>query len=530
MRVLLAILTSLTVIAGSTKVGLAASEADALKQLAPLLNKDISDLSQAQQQKIADLVFAAEEEGLLKLIFPKTWQDNINNLVRNNPQGLSPIQLDRVRLLSGGMEPWEYLQSYTNYSENSVVRHIAEAIWSKWQTEYIPGAQCSNGSPYKVFIQKAKGLLSRLKGYDHQLLIYMEPGGACWDYASCSGQAGVRGAANPNGIPDNYMNVGDFIDPNVAGGSIMPLISPALTPNHPSGYRSSSSHWNKVFVPYCTGDVHLGNKTSYYQHPTDPTKDLTFRHLGAPNVEKAAAKLAREFTHQENLLVSGCSAGGTGSLGHYHTFRKAIAAQRGMMLNDSGPIFPAPSAQQGHQWPLQQKVKQAWNVDYILDKLATDLAIDPDKLKANFGTLPTVLAQHYNQDRLAVTLFKRDLNYSSYSYARFYGIDETTPAGKAQLIDLWNDDVATMIQQFDQEPNLFYFVPYERTYFESHCTMVVSYKNSTIEDDGIHVGEFSENLISGRNLASYQEAPNSWDRTIKDPTFELLLLLQEMAK
>ena len=37
------------------------------------------------------------------------------------------------------------------------------------------------------------------------LLFFFEGGGACWDYDTCSGRAGMLGAANPNGIADDYM-------------------------------------------------------------------------------------------------------------------------------------------------------------------------------------------------------------------------------------------------------------------------------------------------------------------------------------
>jgi hypothetical protein len=37
-------------------------------------------------------------------------------------------------------------------------------------------------------------------------VVSVEPGGACWDYESCSGAGGIRGAANPHGIPDDHMD------------------------------------------------------------------------------------------------------------------------------------------------------------------------------------------------------------------------------------------------------------------------------------------------------------------------------------
>ena len=64
-----------------------------------------------------------------------------------------------------------------------------------WQTiQMAPetGAVCGNGSPYKFFINRVPNT--------RNTIVYLEGGGACWDYASCSGQAGIRGARNPDGI------------------------------------------------------------------------------------------------------------------------------------------------------------------------------------------------------------------------------------------------------------------------------------------------------------------------------------------
>ena len=60
-----------------------------------------------------------------------------------------------------------------------------------WQRVELPGTVCSNGSQYRFWYSDAAASTN--------LLILFEGGGACWDYATCSGQAGVLGAAHPNG-------------------------------------------------------------------------------------------------------------------------------------------------------------------------------------------------------------------------------------------------------------------------------------------------------------------------------------------
>jgi len=58
-----------------------------------------------------------------------------------------------------------------------------------------------------------------------------------------------------------------------------------------------------VFVPYCTGDVHLGNKVNAY------SPELTINHVGAVNAGAALAELVRAFPAATEVLVAGESAG-----------------------------------------------------------------------------------------------------------------------------------------------------------------------------------------------------------------------------
>jgi hypothetical protein len=59
-----------------------------------------------------------------------------------------------------------------------------------WERVELPGTYCGNGSQYKFFMRRTSS---------PNLLFFFEGGGACWDYDTCSGRAGVLGAANPNG-------------------------------------------------------------------------------------------------------------------------------------------------------------------------------------------------------------------------------------------------------------------------------------------------------------------------------------------
>src|SRR5690606_10528792 len=131
------------------------------------------------------------------------------------------------------------------------------------------------------------------------MLIYMEGGGACWDYASCSGQTGVSGARNPDGIPDDYLAL---LNPGAS------LVSPLVFRDHPWS-RVKTQNWNLVYVPYCTGDIYAGDRIAEYPNP-DGGPPLIWHHNGLRNVRAVLSWIRDNLQRPAQLLSSGCSAGG----------------------------------------------------------------------------------------------------------------------------------------------------------------------------------------------------------------------------
>jgi hypothetical protein len=433
---------------------------------------------------------------------------------------LSEADQDRLSLLTGEMSQAEYDSKYHPDRALELERSDPEGFFlnvGRWEKIDIPGAVCGNGTQYKIFINRASDPIIRSS---NRLTIYLEPGGACWDYESCTGQTGIRGAANPNGIPDNHMSFIDYINPFKSGGSPNGLISPLIWKGNPSA-SAEPAKWNRVFIPYCTGDVHSGNRVAVYEDPTGAKPPLTYHHVGATNIEKVIEYLAQEFPQPQEMLVTGCSAGGAGSLTNYHFFRKGLSPVASYMLNDSGPIFPAPGT--GNQYPLHQKISDVWNVGYMMDKFAQDMP--GYDFQSDYGLVPEALAAQYPDDRLAITLFKRDGNYSAYSYARFYDLDESIPAEKEQILQLWAQDVGNMIAQYDSHDNLSYFVPYMRSINESHCTTIINWTGTEIENTGIKVGNFIDDLLDGGTVTSYEEVDNPADANVSDFWLTLVKLV-----
>jgi len=339
--------------------------------------------------------------------------------------------------------------------------------WIKVEPE---GAVCGNGSQYKFFVNYSNT--------SDDLVVVFEPGGACWDYESCSGAAGIRGAANVDGLPDDHYKMAPFISPFLQRFD----------------ETSPTRDWNLVYVPYCTGDVHTGNNVITYEDPTGQAAPLTFHHSGHDDVMKVVSWIDANFTHVPKMMVTGCSAGGAGSITNYWFLRNGVhAADHAYMLDDSGPIFPSG----GYSQPLHDKVRASWNTDSILGELPS--SFDPD----DFGTINTALAAAFPDDRLATTYFRRDMNFSLYSYERFY---DAPP--KEEILAMWDADTQLLVDMYDQKDNLYYYIPYWRELNDSHCTTLISFPGSEIQDHDLTLdGWLGEFLDDDATPVSAIEAP-----------------------
>lgn len=344
------------------------------------------------------------------------------------------------------------------------------AAYDEWLVVRLPGAVCGNNSEYKIFVNYHEGA--------KDLLVMLEPGGACWDFDTCSGNADL-GAAHPDGVPDDLMQ-----------DKVTQFLSPLIRRDEANAHTSD---WNFVFIPYCTGDVHTGNNVITYKDPKGAEPDLEFHHNGHNNVMAATEWMGAAFPDLDRLLVTGCSAGGAGSIINYHFFRQGLSAKRGYMMDDSGPIFPST----GKSGPLHAMIRSSWNVDSVLSLLPPGYEIGDD-----FGILNLHLADLYPDDRLSTVFYQRDYNYSRYSYERFY-----PDPSKAQTLSFWAEDTDLLTSLYEGHDNLAYYLPYWRSLNDSHCVSIISYLDTEIEEKGVDLGDFITDLLDdSKPLVSYRES------------------------
>lgn len=386
-------------------------------------------------------------------------------------------------------------------------------VWQRVELAPQTGAVCGNGSPYKFFVNRVPN--------SKNTILYLEGGGACWDRASCSGQIGIRGARNPEGIPDNYMSL---LNPGAS------LVSPLIVRLHPWS-RVKTQNWNMVYVPYCTGDTYSGDKVAVYEDPQHQQPALIWHHNGLRNMRAVTGWLKDHLPRPAQLLNAGCSAGGTGSLTHHATIRQDIDPARGFLIDDSGPVFSAPLGGNPGDYPslpLQTYIRMAWGLD------AGPLAYLQSRLPGldlnNLGSLYSALSSQFPGDRLGHTHFWKDLNYSSYSYERFYPeiINAPDQASKEVLIHArWDIDTARLRSELASLSNMGGYFPQFRAVNESHCTSIIEFANSDIQELDLELDDFVDSVLNG--AGAVLQASESSDVADRQKPFNLLYFLLDLS-
>lgn len=375
----------------------------------------------------------------------------------------------------------------------------------KWQTIKLApstGAVCGNGSQYKFFVNRVPNT--------RNTIVYMEGGGACWDFASCSGQSGIRGARNPNGIPDNYMDL--------LGNPGASLVSPFVVRLHP--YNAvKTQNWNMVYVPYCTGDVYSGDKVAVYNDASGQTAPLVWHHNGLRNSRAVVAWLKDHLPRPTQMLSTGCSAGGIGSLNSYAHLRRDLAPTRAFLIDDSGPAFSAPVGANAATHPsiyLHTTIRDRWGLDASQGPLSYLKQALPAFNNQDLGTVNPALSARYPNDRLGHTHFWQDLNYSSYSYERFHQdiVNAPTREAKDALIHAkWGVDTARLRNTLDGISNFGGYFPQYRALNESHCTTVLDFENGDVQERGLELRHFIDSVLEGQGpVLDASEASDAADR------------------
>jgi len=147
------------------------------------------------------------------------------------------------------------------------------------------GARCLDGTPSGYYFEAASAPANATNW-----VFFLEGGGACWTYADCK-QRSLSALGSSNYWTATHTDTNNVLASN-------PSVNPAW------------ATWNHVYIPYCGGDVHSGQRT------TTEWNELYF--AGYLSVRAVFDQLvsSQSLGKATHVLLSGTSAGGIGAFVH----------------------------------------------------------------------------------------------------------------------------------------------------------------------------------------------------------------------
>ena len=200
-----------------------------------------------------------------------------------------------------------------------------------WNT--IPtGGMCSAGTPFQFY--------SKTSANSDNLLIYFNGGGACWFGEAC----------DLNSQPNVHSPFADM-DAN----------NPSLGDGIFAGDRAENpfQNYDMVFIPYCTGDVHIGAGEQFYSYTDAEGGEVTVNtyHNGYENSTTVLNWIYRNFPEADRVVIGGSSAGAIGS-----SFYAGLVAEQ----YSDVPVVLIADAAGGYNSPTLPVTFNAWNTAAIL--------------------------------------------------------------------------------------------------------------------------------------------------------------------
>lgn len=168
-----------------------------------------------------------------------------------------------------------------------------------WTWVQFDNTKCRNGTP--------AGIGVNMNAASKNLMIYLEGGGACFDAQTCGANPDAVGSRNP--AATGVFNRAQAANP--------------------------VKDWNYVYVPYCTGDVHMGAKDDGSVEGVTGTQHF----VGRLNMTAFLHRIVPTFASAEKVLLTGVSAGGFGASANAAFVQYAFGSTPITVIDDSGPTL-----------------------------------------------------------------------------------------------------------------------------------------------------------------------------------------------
>lgn len=260
----------------------------------------------------------------------------------------------------------------------------------RWTYTEVPGAFCRDGSKTGVAIHA--------NPRSDKLVIYLEQGGACFDSQSC-----LLNPANA-AIDLLAVNLGLFATDGLFDRS-----------QRDNPVRD----WNFAYVPYCTGDLHLGVRPDAHVPGVGPQK-----FVGYTNLQLLLPRIAATFPHPSVVFLTGASAGGIGSLAHAARVREQFPDAALRVLDDAGPQL---SSAVLHDC-VQRKISELWGLP---DSWLADCGADCPNRSDSFQDYAVHVARALPEVQVGVLEAAADAELRSFAARAASGCSNVEPTFSA---------------------------------------------------------------------------------------------------
>lgn len=205
----------------------------------------------------------------------------------------------------GNIEP-------TGTKENSVVEG--------WRNYYFSTEECMCVYGGEFFVA-----LKEMPSQTRNLMISLQGGGACW--------------------PGTIKCKPNTSDEDVKTAKFISLLDERI-----------NEDWNKVFIPYCDGSIYMGDTEQDYN--SDNTIDHWHNGL---KISVATLKFVqKKFPDASKIFLTGCSAGGYGTIIQLRLIRYLYPEASIYVLNESGPGLFRPDTD---FWNM---VDSSWDLNQLI--------------------------------------------------------------------------------------------------------------------------------------------------------------------
>ncbi len=318
---------------------------------------------------------------------------------------------------------------------------LGTGVWAQEAPEWeqiLPegGTICGRGAPYAFYVNRGRD--------PRKLHIHFLGGGACWNGFNCSKAADLF---TDEVIPYEAIRY----DASLRQG----VFDLERADNPLRDYAT-------VLISYCTGDVHVGDRTVAY------TPTLTVQHKGYRNAKAALEWVYQNFPEADKVLVSGCSAGSYGAIMHANSIFSRYPNALRRLIGDSGVGVIMPQWDGLERWGFYENLAQE------LPELA-DVARDPFIINqlyaANSKRHPEALLTQFTTAADGVQVF-------------FYGLQGGVD---------WQAGMYARLEALEALPNFRAFI----SGGTAHCILPYD-RFYTYQADGVPFRDWVADLMDGR--------------------------------